>query len=38
MRAGDSQKKRSFSNRNKTNPMMNDNELQSKAVYGLFGN
>ena len=33
-----SQKKRWFFNSDKTNPVMNDNELKPKSLCGLFGN
>ena len=38
MRTRHSQKKRWFSNGDKTNPMMNDDELKPKSLCGLFGN
>ena len=38
MRTRHSQKKGSFSNCDKTNPVINDNELKSKSFCGLVGN
>jgi hypothetical protein len=38
MRTRHSQKKRWFSNRDKTNPVMNGDELEPKLLCGLFGN
>ena len=38
MRTRHSQKKGCFSGRDKTNPVMNDNDLKAKSLYGLFGN
>ena len=38
MRTRHSQKKRRFTNGDKTNPVMNDYELKAKSVCGLFGN
>ena len=38
MRTRHSQKKGGFSNCDKTNPVMNDNELKSKSFCGLVGN
>src|SRR5206468_11221393 len=38
MRTTHSQKKRWFSNCNEINPVMNDNEHESKLLCGLFGN
>jgi len=38
MRTRHPQKKRSFSNCDKTNPMMNDNYPKPKSVCGLLGN
>ena len=38
MRTRHSQKKGWFSNCDKSNPVMNDNELKPKSLCGLFGN
>ena len=38
MRTRHSQKKGCFPNCDKTNPVMNDNELKPKSLCGLFGN
>src|SRR5689334_6302820 len=38
VRTRNSQEKGCFTNRDKTNPMMNDNELKPKSLRGLFGN
>ena len=38
MRTRHSQKKRWFSNGDKSNSMVNDNELEPKSLCGLFGN
>ncbi len=38
MRTRHSQKKRWFSNSDKTKPVMNDDELKPKSLCGLFGN
>ncbi len=38
MRTRHSQKKGWFANCDKTNPVMKDNELESKSLCGLFGN